>query len=178
MVFRRVREIAAGILQIVVHGSSREFSKLNKILKSVDENDVDGFRALVQQIDRKELEEFVQRPVDWMRRTPLHLAAWADKTEFLESFLEFSENVDIEDKSGATPIMFVIGSRNNAIQKLELFIKKKANVNRKDKSGWTLLHGAVQSKNRGSSNRKTPIWKNEIFLFKKFCKFSSKTAAT
>jgi ankyrin repeat protein len=86
-----------------------------------------------------------------MRRTPLHYAAWAENSDILETLLDYVTESDIEDRTGATPMMFVVGSGQDCLKKMSLLIGKHADVNRKDKSGHSLLHAAVQSRRRGKT---------------------------
>lgn len=150
MLFKRARELVSDVFQSFVSGSStRETNKCQKIIKAIDDNSIDNLRTILSQLATKDVEDYLRRPIDSMRRTPLHCAAWAENTEILEILLSYVNEVDIEDKTGATPMMFVVGSGHDCLKKIQLFISKHADVNRKDKSGWTLLHAAVQSRKRG-----------------------------
>lgn len=149
MLFKRARELVSDVYHSLVPGTGRDLGKCQKILKAIDDNNIDTLRTILGQLVRKDVEDYLRRPVDSMRRTPLHFAAWAENSEILEVLLDYVNEPDIEDKTGATPMMFVVGSGHDCVKKINLFIGKNADVNRKDKSGWTLLHAAVQSKKRG-----------------------------
>lgn len=148
MLFKRAREFVSDALHTFIQGTGRDIGKLNKIIKAIDDNNLDELRTILPQLDRKDIEDYVRRPVDSMKRTPLHFAAWAENPEIIGLILDYVNDPDIEDKTGATPMMFVVGSGNNCLKKMTLLISKHANVNRKDKSDWTLLHAAVQTKKR------------------------------
>ena len=149
MLFKRARELLFDLYHNVVSGPGREIVKSSKIVKAIDDNNILELRDTLNRLDRTVIEDYLRRPVDSMRRTPLHFAAWAENCEILESLLDYVDDVDVEDKTGATPMMFVIGSGQNCLRKLQLLMIKHPDVNRKDKSGWTLLHAAVRSKNKG-----------------------------
>lgn len=151
MLFKRARELVSDVYHGLVQGTVRDIAKCNKIIKAIDDNNIDALRTVLNQLNRKDVEDYLRRPVDAMKRTPLHFAAWAENTDILEVLLDYVNESDIEDKTGATPMMFVVGSGNNCLKKMTMLINKHADVNRKDKSGWTLLHAAVQSKKRGKS---------------------------
>lgn len=150
MLFKRARELVSDVYHNLVQGTIRDIAKCSKIIKAIDDNSIDNLRAVLAQLNSRDVEDYLRRPVDSMKRTPLHFAAWAENTEILDVLLDYVHEPDIEDKTGATPMMFVVGSGNDCLKKMRLLINKRANVNRKDKSGWTLLHAAVQSKRRGS----------------------------
>jgi ankyrin repeat protein len=149
MLFKRAREFVSDIYHNLIQGTVRDVAKCNKILKAIDDNNVNDLRTILEQLIAKDIEDYLRQPVDSMRRTPLHFAAWAENADLLEILLDYVTEPDVEDKTGATPMMFVVGSGQNCLKKMQLFISKHANVNRRDKSGWTLLHAAVQSKKRG-----------------------------
>lgn len=149
MLFKRARELVSDVYHGLVQGTVRDVAKCSKIIKAIDDNNIDNLRTILGQLPNKDVEDYLRRPVDSMRRTPLHFAAWAENTEILEVLLGYVDEPDIEDKTGATPMMFVVGSGHDCLKKMTLFINKRADVNRKDKSGWTLPHAAVQSKKRG-----------------------------
>ncbi|CAF3111041.1 unnamed protein product [Rotaria sp. Silwood2] len=148
MLFKRARELVADVYHGLVQGTVRDIAKCSKIIKAVDDNNIDDLRTILTQLNHRDVEEYLRRSVDSMRRTPIHFAAWAENTEILEVLLDYVNEPDIEDKTGATPMMFVVGSGNDCLKKMTMLINKHANVNKKDKSGWTLLHAAVQSKRR------------------------------
>ena len=149
MLFKRARELVSDVYHGLIQGTVRDIAKCNKIIKAVDDNNIEALRTVLNQLNRRDVEDYLRRPVDSMKRTPLHFAAWAENCDILEVLLDYVNEPDIEDKTGATPMMFVVGSGNNCLKKMIMLINKQANVNRKDKSGWTLLHAAVQSKKRG-----------------------------
>ena len=149
MLFKRAREFVSDAFHSLIQGSGRDIGKLNKIIKAIDDNNLDELRTVIPQLDRRDIEDYVRRPVDSMKRTPLHFAAWAENPEIIGVILEYINDPDIEDKTGATPMMFVVGSGNNCLKKMTLLINKHADVNRKDKSDWSLLHAAVQMRKRG-----------------------------
>ena len=157
MLFKRARELVSDVYYGLVQGTVRDVAKCNKIIKAIDANNIEELRTTLAQLNRDDVGEYLRRPVDSMRRTPLHYAAWAENTGILDVLLGYVNEPDIEDKTGATPMMFVVGSGSDCLKKMTLLINKHANVNRKDKSGWTLLHAAVQSKKRGSfADQHTP----------------------
>lgn len=153
MLFKRAREIFSDVYHGLIQGTVRDIAKCNKIIKAVDDNNIDDLRTILGQLDTKDIEEYLRRPIDSMKRTPLHFAAWAENSDILGILLDYVTEPDIEDKTGATPMMFVVGSGNNCLKKMIMLINKNSNVNRKDKSGWTLLHAAVQTKKRGKKNK-------------------------
>ncbi|CAF1173505.1 unnamed protein product [Rotaria sordida] len=148
MLFKRARELALDIYHGLIQGTVRDIAKCSKIIKAIDDNSIDDLRTILTQLNHKDIEDYLRRPVDSMKRTPLHFAAWAENTDILEILLDYINEPDIEDKTGATPMMFVVGSGNNCLKKMTMLINKHVNVNKKDKSGWTLLHAAVQTKRR------------------------------
>ncbi|CAF0721417.1 unnamed protein product [Adineta ricciae] len=148
MLFKRARELVSDVYYGLIQGTIRDAAKCNKIIKAIDDNNIDELRATLSQLNRKDVEEYLRRPIDSMRRTPLHYAAWAENTDILDVLLGYINEPDVEDKTGATPMMFVVGSGQDCLKKMTLLINKHADVNRKDKSGWTLLHAAVQSRKR------------------------------
>lgn len=150
MLFKRARELVSDMYHGLVQGTVRDVAKCSKIIKAIDDNSIDNLRVILSQVAHKDVEDYLRRPVDSMRRTPLHFAAWAENTDILDTLLDYVTEPDIEDKTGATPMMFVVGSGSDCLKKMTSFINKHADVNRKDKSGWTLLHAAVQSKKRGT----------------------------
>jgi ankyrin repeat protein len=149
MLFKRARDLVSDVYHGLIQGTIRDVAKCSKIIKAVDDNNIDQLRTILTQLNHKDIEEYLRRPVDSMRRTPVHFAAWAENTEILEVLLNYVNEPDIEDKTGATPMMFVVGSGTDCLKKMILLINKHADVNRKDKTGWTLLHAAVQSRKRG-----------------------------
>ena len=149
MLFKRAREFVSDVYHGLIQGTVRDIAKCSKIIKAIDDNSIDDLRTILAQLNHKDVEDYLKRPVDSMRRSPLHFAAWAENTEILGVLLEYMNEPDIEDKTGATPMMFVVGSGNNCLKKMAMLINKHADVNRKDQSGWTLLHAAVQSRRRG-----------------------------
>ena len=149
MLFKRARELVSDVYHVLIQGNVRDIAKCSKIIKAVDDNNIDDLRTILAQLNHKDVEDYLRRPVDSMRRTPLHFAAWAENADILDLLLGYVNEPDIEDKTGATPMMFVIGSGNNCLKKMTMLVNKHADVNRKDKSGWTLLHAAVQSRKRG-----------------------------
>ena len=149
MLFKRVRELVSDVYHGLTQGMIRDISKCSKIIKAIDDNSIDNLQAALLQLDRKTIEDYLRQPIDSMKRTPLHFAAWAENSEILEVLLDYINEPDIEDRTGATPLMFVVGSGNDCLKKITMLINKRADVNRKDKSNWTLLHAAVQSKRRG-----------------------------
>lgn len=151
MLFKRARELVSDVYYGLVQGTVRDAAKCNKIIKAIDNNNIDELRTTLAQLNRDAVEEYLRRPIDSMRRTPLHYAAWAENTDILDVLLGYVSEPDVEDKTGATPMMFVVGSGNDCLKKMNLLLNKRADINRKDKSGWTLLHAAVQSKKRGSN---------------------------
>ncbi len=150
MLFKRARDLVSDVYYSLVHGGGREIAKCTKIVKAIDDNSIDNLRAILAELDRKDVEDYLRRPVDAMRRTPLHLAAWAENADILGCLLDYVNESDVEDKTGATPSMFVLGVGGQCLKKMTMLINKHANVNRKDKSGWTLLHAAVNSKKLGN----------------------------
>ncbi|CAF1340811.1 unnamed protein product [Didymodactylos carnosus] len=72
----------------------------------------------------------------------------SENPEILSNLLNYCDQPDIEDKTGATPMMFALGVSGACLEKIKLLIEKHASINRKDKTGWSLLHAAVSSKRR------------------------------
>jgi ankyrin repeat protein len=149
MLFKRARELVSDVYHGLVHGGVRDFAKCTKIIKAIDDNNIDDLRTILSQLAHKDVEDYLRRPVDSMRRTPLHFAAWAENSDILDVLLSYVNESDVEDKTGATPMMFVVGSGTDCLRKMTMLINKHADVNRKDKSGWTLLHAAVKQRERG-----------------------------
>lgn len=165
MLFKRARELVSDVYYGLIQGTIRDAAKCNKIIKAIDDNNIDELRATLSQLNRKDVEEYLRRPIDSMRRTPLHYAAWAENTDILDVLLGYVNESDIEDKTGATPMMFVVGSGQDCLKKMTLLINKHADVNRKDKSGWTLVHAAVQSKKRGEFYFSKIIFLSDMIFF-------------
>jgi ankyrin repeat protein len=166
MLFKRARELVSDVYHNLIQGTVRDIAKCSKIIKAIDDNNIDALRTVLGQVNRKDVEDYIRRPVDSMRRTPLHFAAWAENSEILDAVLDYINEPDIEDKTGATPMMFVVGSGHNCLKKMMMLINKHADVNRKDKSGWTLPHAAVQSKKRGEYLYTSNSFSNFFLLFR------------
>ncbi|CAM4962070.1 unnamed protein product [Rotaria socialis] len=148
MLFKRARELVSNAYYCLMPGKVRDIDKCSKIMEAIDDNRIENLRNILTQFNHRDVEDYLRRPVDYFRRTPLHFAAWAESSEMLETLMDYISEPDVEDKNGATPMMFVVGCGIDCLEKMNLLIKKHADVNRRDNSGWTLLHDAVKSKRR------------------------------
>ena len=74
--------------------------------------------------------------------TPLHMAAFRGKIDFVRFFLDHGADIDSPDHFGQTPLFCAAFGGTKAI--IKLLLSKKADVNATDKNGMSLLHNAVR----------------------------------
>jgi ankyrin repeat protein len=74
--------------------------------------------------------------------TPLHLAARAGYTGFVEFLIEVGANVNIKNASGATPLHEAVRSGN--LDSINALLRARANINAQDARGNSVLHLAIR----------------------------------
>lgn len=76
--------------------------------------------------------------------TPLLIASWYGKKEFVEYFIKNNAEINIKDKStGYTPLLLLAG--RGYCDLVALMIKYKANVDEQDNKGYTSLMKAAKN---------------------------------
>ena len=68
MLFKRARELFSDVYHGIVQGTVRDVAKCSKIIKAIDDNNIDNLRTILGQLANKDVEDYIRRPVDSMRR--------------------------------------------------------------------------------------------------------------
>lgn len=86
----------------------------------------------------------VNKAVDDQGTTPLHIAASFKKGEVLSELLKLGADVNVKDKSGATPLWKAsVALHGRDTQVVELLIKAGADVNVKNNDGLSLMQKMI-----------------------------------
>lgn len=110
--------------------------KLSPLLKSILNEKYDEFKVLIEN-------NVNQNICDANGDTPLHLA----KPQFFSLLTLNSENVDITNNMGETPLFKALIQDKPYFEIADKLLAAGANINHIDKNGFTLLHRAIYHKN-------------------------------